>query len=259
MKKGQITIFIIIGMIIAALIMISFIFKDSIVEQAKKVEVTKGLVMSKEARKVQSEMESCITNLAGTGLVVLGLQGGYTALDTKTHYTDTKTTIRYIPYSGTAYHYFKGQNLVPTKEVMEKQIASFIEDYSLVCEPQYPGLEVDYGNLDVLVNVEDDEVKINVNSAVKVKKEEKESGFNTLRTEVPVRLGTMQGLVNDIVDKQIKVSDEELCISCISRIAAENDVEVSIDKVGNDIFYMVTDDNSKILGGEFIFLLANKF
>lgn len=259
MRKGQITVFVIIGLILVALIALSFGFKEQIMEQASRIEVTKGLTMSKEARDVQSDMQSCLTELAEFGLVVMGLQGGYTDLGTRVQYTDTTAKMNYIPYFGTAYLYYKGQNLVPTKEMMEKQLSDFITTGSGMCEKQYPGLEVDYGRIKASTEIKDDKIKLNLNLDVKVKKEERESGFKNVKTEVPVRLGIIQSVVDEIIDQQIRISEEELCISCITRIAAQNGMEVDIDRVGNDIFYAVTDEKSEIAEGSYMFLLANKF
>ena len=50
MKKAQVTILVIIGLILVALISLSFAFKESILEQAGKFELTKGLAMSTEAK-----------------------------------------------------------------------------------------------------------------------------------------------------------------------------------------------------------------
>lgn len=259
MRKGQVTVFVIIGLVLVSLIALSIAFKEEIMEQASKIEITKVLTMSKEARTVQSDMENCLTELAEFGLAVMGLQGGYTTLGTRIHHTETTSKMNYLPYFGTAYLYYKGQNLVPTKEMMEKQLSNFMTTGIGMCEKEYTGLEIDYGEVRVSTNIQEDEIKFSLDMDVKVKKGDRESGFKNAKAEVPVRLGTIRNVLDDIIDQQIKVSEEELCISCIARVAADNGMEVDIDRIGDDIFYTVTDEQSEITGGAFIFLLANKF
>lgn len=259
MKKGQITIFVIIGLILAVLIILGFVFKDNIIKQVSKVEIAKGLTMSREARKVQSDMEGCLKEVSELGLVVLGLQGGYTILDSRVHYTDTSTTLNFIPYSGTAYSYFKGQNLVPTKEVMEKQLASFIVSDMFSCENKYKDFEVNYGEPNALVSIQEEKIKVDLEMDIKIKKDTTESGFKNVRIDLPVRLGTIQAMADKLVEKQIKTSEEDLCVSCISRIAEENDIEVDVNKINEDIFYSLTDRNSKVANYDYIFMIANKF
>lgn len=259
MRKGQVTLFVIIGLILVVLIALSFAFKESILNQASKFEITKGLAMSTEARKVQSDVQGCVKEVAELGIIVMGLQGGYTSLDTRVQYTNTQTVLDYVPYYGTAYSYFKGKKLVPTKEVMEKQLASFVTTHAFLCEKKYEDLEIDYGETNTLVTVQEEKIQLNLNIDVKVKKGTVTSGFKNLKIELPIRLGTIRTVANEIVDKQIKVSEEELCVSCIARIAAENGLTVDINKVGGDIFYSVNDERSKIEGYEYTFMMANKF
>lgn len=259
MKKAQITIFVIIGLILVALISLSLVFKESILEQAGKFEITKGLAMSTEARKVQSETQQCVSQLAELGLIVLGLQGGYFIIDERVQHTETQTVYEQIPYTGTAYVYFKGQNLVPTKELMGKQLAYFITGAMPVCHNTYDGLEVTYGNPITTADISDNEVKLNVNMDVKVKKGEAESGFKTVTVNLPVRLGKIQEVSQEIVKNQITVSKDEVCVSCVARIAAENDMEVGISKIGDDVFYSLVDKKSNVIGYDYNFMLANKF
>lgn len=259
MKKGQVTVFVIIGLILLAAVISLIAFKEEIVKQADKISLTKGIMMSQEARKVQSDTEECTKDLAELGLIVMGMQGGYSIIDSRVQYTDTHTVFQYVPYIGTAYAYYKGQNLAPTKEIMETQLALFITETMLACHTTYKDIDVTYGNPVTTASIQNDKIMLNIDMDVKVKKGETESGFETLTVELPVRLGKVQEVTGEIIDKQIKVSEEEVCISCIARIAAENDMEVSISKVGEDIFYSLTDKKSKVLGYDYNFMIANKF
>ncbi|MDP2908644.1 MAG: hypothetical protein Q8N77_02445 [Nanoarchaeota archaeon] len=258
MKNGQVTAFVIIGIVLAAVITLSFIFKESIAEQASKIGL-KQIMMSKEAKKVQSDMQACIGDIAELGLITMGLQGGYSTIDSRVMHTETQTKINYIPYDGTAYSYFKGQNLVPTKEIMEKQLAYFVTSNIDTCENPYEDMEVSYGKTTAMATLQKEKISLNVNTEVKIKKGTAESGFKSITLNMPVRLGTVQEVANEIVTKQIKISEEDICVSCVARIAAENDVGVEIDKIGEDVFYLITDEKSRIADTNFMFVLANKF
>ena len=205
-------------------------------------------------------MKGCVKDVTELGLVVMGLQGGYTAMNPRIQYTtETQTFLNYVPYEGTAYLYFKGQNLVPTKEVMEKQLANFITTYMTACEKEYTDLEVTYGKASNVVGIQKEKITLAVNTDVKVKKGTAENGFKKITLELPVRLGTIQNVADQIIDKQIKVSEDELCVSCIARIASENGMTVDINKLGDNIFYSLNDERSKVVGYEYTFTIANKF
>lgn len=259
MKRGQITLFIIIALVLVASVVLLFKFKDDIIQQASKVEITRELTMTQEVRKVQSNLKDCTKGIAELGLIVMGLQGGYTQLSHEIKYTNTQTSMEYIPYFGTAFFYYKGQNLVPTKEIMQKQLENFITSNFITCEKQYPGLEIDYGKINTSVKIENEKIILNINSNIKVRKEKIESGFNNIMIELPIRLGIIQNISNNIVQEQIKISKEDICVSCISRIAAKNNILVDIKKINEDVFYTLTDNNSKIGDYDYIFMFANKF
>lgn len=258
MKRGQVTVFVIVGIVLAIAIILMFTFRERIIQGVNEVGITGTLAMSSEAKQVQSDMTGCIKSLAETGVALMALQGGYTDLGNIPH-TDTRSRISYLPYTGTAYMYYQGKNTVPTKETMEKQLAYFITENSMACQKQYPGLEVSYGNMSTSIKINEDNIQIKTNSIVKVKKEQKESSFNSLNTEVAVRLGKVRDVLNQIAEEQIKTSKSEICTSCITRIAAQNNMEINIDRIGEDIFYLVTDQKSKLGGNNFIFISANKF
>lgn len=259
MKKGQITLFVILGVVLLILILLAFTFRETLLEQATESGILPTLSLSREAVYVQSDMTRCLRNSAETGLVTMALQGGYVMFDPKTPYTEATTTIYYIPYVGTAYLYYKGKNMVPTKETMEKQLEGYITANLEICEKDYADLEVEYGEYDTSVTIEENQVDINIKTKVGVTKEGTTSSFRNIYIEVPVRLGELRDITNQIVEEQVKTGREGICLSCISRIAANNDVEVNIDRVGEDVFYMLTDQKSRLSGENYIFIMANQF
>ncbi len=258
MKRGQLTLFMIIGIVLVVLVALAVVFREQIA-QTTKTGITGTLAMSKEAREVQQDMTACVKELAETGLILIGVQGGYAEMSDNIMHTNTRTKIGYIPYQGTAYMYYKGKNLTPSKETMEKELKKFIEANSQDCKKTYEGMEVTYGQMVVNVKINQDNIDVNVDQQVKVKKEQKESGFNSINTRLQVRLGRIGNVIKQIAEQQIKTSKEEICMSCIARTVAENDMEMYVDRIGEDLFYMLTDKNSKIGEADYIFIAANRF
>lgn len=274
MRKGQITIFVIMGIILVALISLSFVFKDRILEQAGKFEITKGIATSIEARKVQSEMTDCAKNVAEEGVILMGIQGGYAVLDSRVMHTDKQTTQDFIPYfgtvgsyiddntsyAGTAYSYFEGKNLVPTKKFMEQQLASFVTNNMERCKKRYTDMDVAYGGVNTLAVMQDEKISLKLSVDVKIKKGDVESGFNSLNTDLPVRLGTVQNILSELIKKQIEIGGGQVCLTCVSKtLTTEKDVQVKVYRVGKDVFFSLTDKKSKIRGYDYTFVSANKF
>ena len=274
MKKGQITVFVIIGLILVVLVTLFSTFKDQIIEQTNKLELTKGLITSIEARKVQSEMADCAKNVAEAGVIIMGVQGGYAVLDSRVLHTDKQTTQDFIPYfgtlssyidentsyDGTAYSYFEGKNLVPAKKVMGQQLASFVTKNMEICKKRYTDMDVAYGDVNTLAVVQDEKINLKLDVDVKIKKGNVESGFKSLNTDLPVRLGTLQNILSELIKKQIEIGGGQVCLTCISKtLTTETDVQVKIYQVGGDVFFSLTDKKSKIGDYDYTFVSANKF
>ncbi|MEM4245159.1 MAG: hypothetical protein QXR60_03070 [Candidatus Nanoarchaeia archaeon] len=178
MKRGQLTLFMIIGIVLVVLIALVVVFREQITEKTETV-ITPTLSMNKEARQVQQDMTTCIKELAETAVVVMSLQGGYIELENVPH-TNTTSKINYLLYSGTAYAYYKGKNTVPTKEVMEKEIVNFIKDNSIICKKTYEDMEVTYGSIEPTVRIDKDSITINANTPVQIKKGEAQSEIKSV-------------------------------------------------------------------------------
>lgn len=252
MRKGQITFFVMVGLILAVLLVSFFMFKESVVEQASKLGITKGLVITEEAQQVKSDTTSCMKNLVQDSLILLGLQGGYLNLKNVPH---GQIPIDYIGYDGTAYLYYEGKNRMPSLTHIQTELANSLIEDAVTCEKEYKGIDVTYGRVIPKIKIEEDKLKFDINWAIDVQKEETKSTIKNLRFETPVRLGKIRDVVNKIANEQTN----EICLSCLAEIGFENNIFIDIDQIDGDIFYLITDEKSKIDNENYMFLMANKF
>jgi uncharacterized protein (UPF0333 family) len=259
MKRGQLTLFVILGLVLVMLVILAYVYRDVIMEQASGNEITETLSMNKETREVKNDMTNCIQSLAEIGTVLIGLQGGYTDV-TRVERADTKLAIGDLPYNGTAYYYDRGVNRMPKIETMEKQLAYFIEENSAACQKKYEDMDVNYRSLSTIVKMGDDTLTIKADTDITITKEGKESKFSTINIELPVRLGKIHKVASNIVEEQMtRKTSQEICISCMADVATENGMRIDMDYIGGDLFYMITDTKSTIGGNSYLFLMANRF
>lgn len=252
MKRGQITFFVILGIVLLALIAFSFLFKEDIIEQASRLEITKGIVMSEEARKVQSDMAECLQELAYQSLTQLGLQGGY--LDLKNIHS-IKIDKALKDYDGTAYLYLKGQNKVPSMRQIQNELTKDLDKRSIGCKKDYKGLNVDYGRILPKIQIGENKIGFDINLAIEVQKEDTKITIKRIKFEIPIRLGKIISVANEIVEEQAG----EVCLSCLAETGFENDMSIDIENLNGDVFYLITDEKSKIRDKNYMFLMANKF
>jgi len=77
-RKGQVTIFIIIGIIILfAFAGILYLTRTTTSEQVKGQEEVLIATVPQEFQSIQTYTENCINEIATQGLIILGQQGGY--------------------------------------------------------------------------------------------------------------------------------------------------------------------------------------
>jgi len=237
MKKGQITIFIIIGIIIFCLIFFFFIIKNSSLKSKNgDVDGINGFV------------ENCIRTTGAEVVYEVGKHGGY-------YFPPNISTD-----SGIAYHYFNDKSYVPSKQGIEKEISFYTARKLFFCTRNFvdfPDYNVTQGEIDIKTTIEDDGVVFSVNYPLSIKKGENVwliKTFNNIL--VPVRLGV---LYNSAVDFE-KKSFEGACLSCLLKLSLENDFYIDmIDYDKSSIVFIFRDEKSRMNNEDFRYIFANKY
>lgn len=253
MRKGQVTIFVILGLVLGTLVILSFIFREGVVEQASKIGIIKELTMREEAKKVQSDMKECMEDKAYDSLIKLGLQGGYIDLR-RLQYTQLPEALG-LDYEGTAYLYYQGQKKIPTLKQMQNELEKDLTTRLTNCKKEYKEFTVSYGRATPKVEIKENKISFNINWVIEVQKEESKSTVKYVSFEIPLRLKNVRDVINEIIEEQT----EEICLSCITQAGFENDMKIDIEKIDGDIFYLITDERSKIRNENYMFLIANRF
>jgi len=254
MKKGQMTLFVIIGIGIVILMIALFIYKDTIIQQLGKIELIQGLTMSKEARQVQEDMEECMIQESHYSLKKLGLQGGYIELG-RLPYMTMPEIGGFYEYKGTVYLYDQGRKNIPTIELMQNHLEDDITKRALNCKKEYSNMKVSYGTAKPEITIQQDKVIFNIQWPAQIQKEDSTSKIKNVNYELQIQLGKIISITKEIIENQ----DEEICLSCLTELGYENDMEISIEKKEEDILYLITDHNSQVKEEEFEFLMALKF
>jgi len=224
-KRGQLTIFIIVGIIILASIGLYFTFRSSIVKQEYTITDTSN---------VNRFVDDCIEQVGIEVIKQVSEGGGY-------YFSSEKSTS-----SGLAVYYSEGQSYVPTKEDIEDEISEFIKENLFFCTQNFvdfPDLDISQSEISVETSVEDENVNIEVNYPIRVTKGESSDLLRDFEKTIPVRVGTVYWMSKEIVQS----SREDICLSCILDLSLENDLYVDMNDINdNEVMFMVRDENSKL-------------
>lgn len=261
MKKGQVTIFFILGLIIVAGVSLIFMYRQTVFKTIGLEKLIGEEALPQQVEAVKDYAEECAKTTAEKGLILLGMQGGYTDIGIR-QASDKLVTEDFADYKGTAYLYYKGQNNVPSVERLNVELSKYLDQRLSDCvKEDFPGLQVTFGKPITKTNVLDKKVEFEINWGLVVKKDESEYKIKPIVFDMPkLRLGELRKIVDQIVNRHIELKADTTCMSCLIDISAENDVKIDVQTVDDDIFFLLMDEKSEMGTQTFYtFILANKF
>lgn len=226
-KKGQITLFVILAIVIVGVIVGYFLLKD-------RIRVSS---MPARFQPIENYFLECIQDRTEIGKQILGTQGGWIYLQ------DFEPGNNYAPFSnqlgfqGASVPYWQYvssssyiQEQVPSRQDMERQLETYIEE-NFRCDFsdfENEGYYVDYSELEVKVSINDLDIGVEVESDLSVERED-DSGRQTVHTtQVQTKLGKMHSQAREIYSEELsKTFLEDYALDALRLYAPVDGVEIS--------------------------------
>ncbi|MAG61027.1 hypothetical protein CL619_04530 [archaeon] len=235
MKRGQITIFIVIGMIVlvaASLLFFTFSEEKKIQPQAKIISTS----------AITSLVEKCIGSTAQEGIFENSRQGGYFVLPEHS----TTDLFEDIPY-------FVNLSKFPGDKVLANELGLYIDtllDFCLdftVFEKQGYNFSIDTPVSDVTLNQK--EFRINTKLPIRIKLRTQTKELSSFRVKVPAKQFYQDiTLARKILGSMEK---EDVCLTCFANLANQNSVFVGILPIHNQTYIFDLKDNNYLIDKEF--------
>lgn len=200
-RRGQVTIFIIIAIVIAAGIVAYFVFRDDV-----------GTSLPEDMQPVYDFYISCLEATVKEGVSLLGEQGGYIELP------DFEAGSAYIPFSsqmsffGQAvpyWMYVSGNNIlkeqVPTRRGMERQLETYVSDRLTTCdfsEFEAMGYDVYIEEGVASVGIKENNVDVGVTNQITIFKGEQSVFVGNHRFSVKSKLGKFYDMALEVYDNE---------------------------------------------------------
>ena len=236
-KRGQITIFIILGIIIVGGILIYFLFRGSMGIDG----------VSTEFEPVYDLYLSCLEDTASQGVSLLGEQAGYIEppeFEPGSAYSPTSSQLDFLGQGVPYWLYVSGNNIlreqVPSKEDMEGQLEKYIEervdfcDFSVFEQSGYDIFIDPEARVDVTIN--ELEVDINLDNKVTIFKENSSVEIDDHRISLDSKLGKYYSLAREVYDYELEeLFLEDYAIDVMRLYAPVDGIEVScVPKIFNE-------------------------
>jgi hypothetical protein len=243
MKRGQLTLFVIISLVIVFLIMISFLFQNRLRHEP----------VDNQIKPIYNIVNLCIEEVTEDSINIIGESGGY-------YNPPNKSNLNSI-----AYYFYEGENLMPSLEEIENQMENYVSDMVFFCVQrnllELPDYEFYSGEINVEANINtNDHVFFNVKYPFIVKINNNTYYFNQpFLTSYDVRLYSLY----EFVKETIALHEEEpraFCVNCITDLAYDYNFYVDlIDAEPNDVIFMISDEKSIIKEDSFSFFFVVKY
>lgn len=235
-KRGQLTLFIIVAVVLVIGIAGYFIMKD--------VVLSKPIAGSEIIR---GAMEDCLTYTSKNALYFVAFQGGYN--------TRPEKNFNYDP-SYFSYYYYEGQDMMPSLDFIEEEMGAYVAENLGLCldSLEVAGFKIDYNSFDVDVDISKEGVEFTVMSPITLSREEASMIVELKRFPVfhETKLYDMYEISRFFVDDQLE-SPETYCISCITTMASEAGIYFYLFPVfENIILVMAFEDNNEPLVLNFV-------
>lgn len=227
-KKGQITVFIIIGIVILFAFAGILYFTKTV---SKQQITTEGEIIPSTVpqnfRPIQTYTENCIENIAKEGLLILGQQGGYIYPELVGEYSPENPTdsdgldlgSAKIPY----WHYNPQPNtanqvtfssLRPPlhssvdEMSVESQLARYIEERLDSCLQEYhPFVAQEFtvsktGDKEVSVRIGEENIRVDLMMPISASKRDAQESFDRFIVRIPLRLKHYYEVAQEIADAE---------------------------------------------------------
>ena len=246
-KRGQVTIFIILGVVLISTIGIFLYFSEFSLMSLINMGTES---IPSEILPIYEFVNDCVKSSGEETLYLIGQQGGYPYLPESSLDID-------IPY------YFDGENsILPSKETIEEQIGNYINLKIFFCTKSF----IDFLDFEVAQNLAsteviilDNVVNIQVNYPLNIKKGDTTYQLSEFKETFDIRLGTIYKTAEEITSLQ-EQNPPEICLSCIIDLGIENNLNINIEDYGEDtVIFTIADQNSILLEDAYKFVFANKY
>ncbi|MDP2906610.1 MAG: hypothetical protein Q8O03_01585 [Nanoarchaeota archaeon] len=215
-KRGQVSTFFILGVIIIALVSVGVFYRTEIVTKLSELQIVKGAALPPEAQKVHDFIIQCTKDTAKTGVELLGIQGGYIELPVdkvpQGNVNMFSNKLEVISGFRTAYWYYQKDNgisveAIPSKASMSQYLKDYIDANIEECFDKFSTFpeyyKIDYRKVVSQVNIKNNEIQVSLTMPMVVDVKGQKFNFETFKTSVNVALGDLIDVATQIVENEM--------------------------------------------------------
>ena len=226
-KKGQVTIYIIVGILILIIVSLLFFFRNEVAQTFQQATISEEF--ETDLINIYDGIESCLEINLQDAILEISLKGGYYELPNDTYKNS-------IPY-----YYGRGRVIRPSLSIIESEIGKAMDDIAEIClsfvsNPKYR-LESEVSK--TLINIEEGEVIADIVYPISVIRENSEAQVeNDYQVSTNTGLYQVYKISGELVE-DLKNNPTELDITKLSSY----EYPINLLPDGNNLIYAINFDN----------------
>lgn len=222
MKRGQVTIFIIIAVVIIVGVSLFFIFGNTGIKESLGLVSQEQIFLSQQSDIVSARFDQCLSESFISASYINAFNSGY-----------------FSPTENQQYYFIDNSVNYPSKEELENQISLGIKDFLPSCL-DFSGLQstVNYdlqeANIKTILYENYSEVTLGVPVSISIN--DSSTQLELFSTKVITDYLQFYNLAVELSDEQANHPDE-VCITCIGDLSGSNEIFVEVDESEDDTTY----------------------
>lgn len=218
LERGQVTIFVIIGIVVLSISITSFYLFQRAQETQRESELSGLTQLPPELQEEKENVENCLADILQEGTLLIGKNGGYI-------FEKPKKTVNYFD-NDVAYI----ESI--SRETILEELSNYLIKESGKCSNNEDIEEVD-------VNIKEDLIESEVEMPVTLEKDGTSAKLRFFKTEFNTKLGNMLSVIE-------KVKLDPSCMSCLMDNVAKENMKATIDVFDDHKVYRIEDEDYAI-------------
>jgi hypothetical protein len=244
-KKGQVTVFLIIGIIILLSFLTMFFFKSSFVEDKidQENENIYGNALNEDY--FLNYVNNCLEKTGTEALIYVANNGGYYHLPELSNF-------------GLPYFFYNETDFSPDFETVETELGNYVNDLLFFCLEKFEpfskqGFLISSGEISTSVDIIDDQVIYSLNHPIIISKSSKELEMSQFQIKIKSNLKRFLDFKDEFMIEQIN-DTKSICISCLRQLSEKYSIEVDAERITNESFVFTFTDNEMLVPNTFNFI-----
>jgi len=251
-KRGQLTIFIILAIIIVSSILTYFFIMNK-TGQTYSNQFLSDKPLSAKTETVRENIYDCINSIAREAIIMISFQGG--------HHTRPE---KYFDSEGRffSYYYYQGELLMPTQIEIEQSISDYMNENLLECISQKEMPQtISLTTPNTKTQIKEKYITFTIDTTLTITENESTKLVN-IKEKTFSQNSLLKGMIEiaEYLTEYHKEDPKYYCVNCLGLMAYERDLNVEIlPFIENNTYQIVIHENQTLSPQISMFIYLNKY